>query len=184
MFAYLITDGRYGADSPESFETRLVSVLEQHRPDYALYRDKTNPEYVRYAERFLFVCERYDFVKCLLHGDIALAAQLGAYGVHLTSKQMDQAGEAKAADLFTVVSTHTLDAIVSAREKGADAVTYSPIFPSPGKGEPKGLDALKEAVNTAGIPVIALGGIVTAEQIEAARQTGAAGFASIRYFST
>ncbi|MGD9969385.1 MAG: thiamine phosphate synthase [Sulfuricurvum sp.] len=64
----------------------------------------------------------------------------------------------------------------------SDAITYSPVFASPGKGEPKGLEDLKELVATINIPVFALGGIVTEEQIRAVETAGAYGFASIRYF--
>ena len=61
-------------------------------------------------------------------------------------------------------------------------VTYSPIFFSPNKGEPKGLEKLKEAVDTFDIDIIALGGIIDEKHIEQIKETNAKGFASIRYF--
>ncbi|MEJ5168255.1 MAG: thiamine phosphate synthase, partial [Arcobacteraceae bacterium] len=66
---------------------------------------------------------------------------------------------------------------------GADAVTYSPVFDTPDKGKPIGLEALDMAKNeVAAIMIFALGGIVTKEQIDSIKQTKADGFASIRYF--
>ena len=107
-----------------------------------------------------------------------------ADGVHLTSSQFGAIETAKAAGLYTVVSTHSVDEIAHAEALGADAVTYSPVFASPGKGTPKGLEDLNETAGKINLPVIALGGIVTPAQIDAVKAAGAAGFASIRYFMT
>ena len=65
---------------------------------------------------------------------------------------------------------------------GADYVTYSPIFTSPNKGEPKGIEDLKELIKTSKIKILALGGIVEARHVEMIKDTKAYGFASIRYF--
>lgn len=182
FYSYLITDPAcYGA-APDVFAVRLEAALRAHRPDFALYRDKRNPDYARTAARFLEVCGRSGCTRGLLHGDIALARRLGAYGVHLTSGQGEEIAAAKRAGLFTVISTHSEGEILRAMRQGADAVTYSPVFASPGKGEPKGLEDLKDKTAKIGLPIIALGGIVGPEQIEAVRCAGAAGFASIRYF--
>ena len=80
------------------------------------------------------------------------------------------------------MSTHTYDEALYAQEMGADYVTYSPIFASPNKGEPKGVEDLKAVVESLDIKVFALGGIVTPEQINAVEKSGAFGFASIRCF--
>ena len=61
-------------------------------------------------------------------------------------------------------------------------ITFSPIFHSPNKGEPKGVEELKRVAFLLSIPVIALGGIVTQKQIGLSKQSGAKGFASIRWF--
>lgn len=182
FFAYLITDGRYGCESPGAFAARLERILQAHTVDYALYRDKENPDYARFAAPFIDLCHLRG-VKAMLHGDAALAASLGADGVHLTSTQFEAIRPAKAAGLFTVISTHSVVEIAHAAEEGADAVTYSPIFESPGKGRPKGLEDLNETAGKIDLPVIALGGIVAPDQIDAVKSAGAAGFASIRYFA-
>jgi thiamine-phosphate pyrophosphorylase len=61
-------------------------------------------------------------------------------------------------------------------------VTYSPIFTTPNKGSPKGCKDLKKIVQSINIPVIALGGIISNQQINQIKSTKVNGFASIRYF--
>ena len=117
-----------------------------------------------------------------MHSDIDAAFELDAEGVHLTSSQFDEIEIAKDRGLFTVISTHSIDEIKEAEKAGADMVTISPVFPSPNKGKPLGIEYLSEALAAAKIPVIALGGIVTEDEIEKVKSAGAAGFASIRYF--
>ena len=86
-------------------------------------------------------------------------------------------------NLIKIASTHNIKEIELANQYGADFITFSPIFATPNKGEPKGLEALKEAVKISKAKVIALGGIMSAEQICAVMKCGVAGFASIRYFT-
>ena len=83
---------------------------------------------------------------------------------------------------FTIISCHSEKEILEAQKRGADAVTYSPIFSTPDKGEPKGLEDLNERVAKISLPIIALGGITTDEQVKAVEKSGCYGFASIRYF--
>ncbi len=146
-----------------------------------VYRDKENPHYVSHAKVFVENAKGFD--KVLLHADYLLAAHLGTDGVHLMSTQMDDIPKAKAFNLFVIISTHTLEEVKSAEILGADMVTFSPVYETPNKGKAVGITALKEAVDAVGIPVIALGGIVSAAQIEACMEAGASGFASIRYFA-
>lgn len=65
---------------------------------------------------------------------------------------------------------------------GADYVTYSPIFVSPNKGKPKGVEDLQKLLEKTEIKVFALGGIVSHEQIDLVEESGVYGFASIRHF--
>ncbi|MBN2721351.1 MAG: thiamine phosphate synthase [Campylobacterales bacterium] len=147
-----------------------------------LYRDKSNPNYSINAKLFLAKARKYSFDKILLHGDIELAIALKADGVHLRSDQFAFIAVAKENKLFVVVSTHSLQEAKLAQDLGADMVTISPVFSSPNKGKPIGLNILKEVCDNLKIPVIALGGITSQEEIDAIMEQGAAGFASIRYF--
>lgn len=178
MIAYAITD-------PMTLDfARLSSDLKRfsQKTDIIVYRDKTNDNYSSNAKKFIIEAKKYNFDKVLLHSDVDLACLFKADGVHLTSKQFNSLEKAKFFGLFTVISTHTLTEVKEAEKLGADMITFSPIFETPNKGEPKGLDVLKEIVSRTTIPIIALGGIVTNEQIEGCKKSGAKGFASIRYF--
>ncbi|MCJ7764985.1 MAG: thiamine phosphate synthase [Thiovulaceae bacterium] len=182
MKSYLITDPSLYSAERSTFRTILQKTLQKHQPDFALYRDKNNPDYLQMAEAFLDVCSQFEDTKAMIHGDVELAARLHAAGVHLTSQQFGEIKKAKASGLFVVISCHSEEEILEAQKRGADAVTYSPIFSTPGKGKPKGLEDLNEIVAKMGLPVIALGGITTKAQVDTVEKCGSYGFASIRYF--
>ena len=151
-------------------------------PDFALYRDKKNEDYAMQAENFVQMCKPLQQLKIFLHQDYILADKLGAHGVHLTSLQFDDIPKAKALGLEVIISTHTHDEVHIAEAMGADYVTYSPIFASPDKGEPKGIEDLESIVSMVDIKIFALGGIVSQKELDAVEKTDAYGFASIRYF--
>lgn len=179
MIAYALTD-----PSTLNFNT-LESDLERFaaNADMIVYRDKSSSQYTQNAEQFLRISKRFPFQKILLHSDYLLAHRLGADGVHLNSTQFNEIKKAKSLGLFTVISTHTLSEIKKAEILGANLVTYSPIFRTPNKGEPKGIKILKEAIEAVSIPIIALGGIVSEEELILCKSVGVYGFASIRYFA-
>jgi thiamine-phosphate pyrophosphorylase len=182
MKKYLITSREFYTDTPAIFRNILHEQVQKHMPSYALYRDKSNPNYDIQAAHFVEVCNQFSNLKSFIHRNVELANSLEASGVHLTSTQFDEIKKAKELGLEVIISTHTLDEVLKAEFLGADAVTYSPIFSSPGKGKPKGIDNLKDILKECKIKVIALGGIIEEENIRALRDTKAYGFASIRYF--
>lgn len=179
---YLITSREFYTDTPAVFRSILHEQFVKHSPNYALYRDKSNQNYAAQAEHFVEVCSQFEGLKSFIHQKVDLAKELNATGVHLTSKQFDEIQKAKESGLEVIISTHTHEEVLKAQSLGADAVTYSPIFASPGKGEPKGIADLKELLNKCDIKVFALGGIVEQQQIKAVEEAGSYGFASIRYF--
>ena len=176
MISYAITD-------PSFFSTveEKQYYLNGIEADYVLFRDKVSKDYKEQANSFLNITKNKDF-KCLLHSDYKLAYDLKADGIHLTSKQFNEIPKAKELGLWTVISTHSLNEIEQAQKLGANAVTFSPIFTTPNKGVPKGIEELKKAIASYEIDIIALGGIVTQEHINLIKKTDAFGFASIRYF--
>ena len=114
----------------------------------------------------------------LVHGDVALAAELKLAGVHLPAGgDIAAARRRLGPDALIGLSTHSVAEAVAAH--GADYVTLSPIFLSeskPGYGPALGLAALREAHQEAPCPVLALGG-VTEETIPDLVIAGAAGVA-------
>ena len=119
----------------------------------------------------------------LVNDRLDLALALGAEGVHLGRRSVSVA-DARALlgpAAWVCVACHDLADARRAAAEGADAVTLSPIFTSPGKGPPLGLDAIRAAV--AALPprvtILALGG-VDASNAAACRAAGARGVAVIR----
>ena len=183
MIKYLITDPKYYTNDEKKFEEILINVLDKHQIKITCFRDKESSNFKELAKIFIKICKEKDIKKILLNGDYLLAHKLNATGVHLTSTQFDDILKAKELGLYVIISCHTFEDIQKAIDYKADAVTYSPIFETPNKGLPKGIEVLKEAIDKYNnINIIALGGIINEKQIEQISKTKAYGFASIRYF--
>ena len=94
--------------------------------------------------------------------DIALAVD--ADGVHLGGQSMPiyRARKVLGERKLIGVSCHNQISAITAQEKGADFITFGPVYYTPSKisyGEPVGLDRLEEVTELLQIPVFALGGI-------------------------
>jgi len=165
-----------------SSKADVSELIDKYHPDFLLYRDKKNVNYHDEALQFVTLCSKVKNLKYFLHQDVDLAKKLGATGVHLNSLQSEEIEYAKSLNLEVIISTHFLEEVQEAQERGADYVTYSPIFVSPHKGKPKGIDDLNSLLQKTDIRVFALGGIVTQEEVNLIKQSAAYGFASIRYF--
>lgn len=181
MKKYLITDSKYYENSQDDFVNYLKN-LEDY--DFALFRDKKSINYRKFAKIFIDVLKDKGFEKTLIHQDYLLAKNLKAFGVHLTSQQFADIKKSKDLNLFTIISTHSLEEIKLADNLGADAVTFSPIFETPNKGKPKGVNILKNAVeNFPQMKIFALGGIKSEIEINKLSNIEQLfGFASIRFF--
>lgn len=183
MIKYLITDPKYYTNDGKRFEEILINSLDQQQIDMACFRDKESGNFQDLAKIFIKICKEKNIKEILLNGDYLLAHKLNASGVHLTSTQFNDIVKAKDLGLYVIISCHTFEDIQKAVDYKADAVTYSPIFETPNKGVPKGIEALKKVVDKyPNINIIALGGIIDDKQIKQISKTNAYGFASIRYF--
>ena len=183
MIKYLITDPKYYTNDEKKFEEILINVLDKQQIEIACFRDKESSNFKELAKIFIKICKEKNIKEILLNGNYLLAYELNATGVHLTSTQFDEIKKAKDLGLYVIISCHTFEDIQKAIDYKADAVTYSPIFETPNKGTPKGIEVLKEAIDKYNnINIIALGGIINEKQIEQISKTKAYGIASIRYF--
>lgn len=181
MIRYLITDPYYYGDTANELAQRLSDAITLYQPDWVLYRDKQTPAYEALAQIAIRTAKDLGVEQILVQSSAQVALKLGATGVHLRSSHLHAIQSVNALGLLSVASTHNTDEIKRSME--ANYITYSPIYASPNKGVPKGLDDLNEkAVRMPG-RVIALGGITSDEQVAAIKNAGAAGFASIRYFT-
>lgn len=153
--------------------------------DFILFRDKLCKDYEIRAQSFI---ENFKGLgaKLFIHDDFCLADKLGANGVHFSSKNIEKIANTPK-NLIKIASIHGEYELRLACQLGADYVTFSPVFASPNKGEPKGLAMLEYMVgiaNAYNVALFALGGILDLEQIKNVKKAGACGFASIRYFES
>lgn len=169
MITYLITDPNHHY---KSFQNA----------DFVCYRNKEGKD-KEAASAFLAQAKKEGIENIFLSEHYLLAKELGFDGVHLASHQYVFVPEAKRRGLKVIISCHTEAEIEEAIRKKVDFITYSPIFETPNKGEPKGIEDLKRNVLRYNVKIIALGGIITNEQIKEVEEAGAFGFASIRYFT-
>ncbi|MBY0540744.1 MAG: thiamine phosphate synthase [Campylobacterales bacterium] len=182
MNKYLITDPKYYTNDKIKFKEILINILDKQKVDIACFRDKESSNFEELAKIFIEICKKKNIEKILINSDFLLAKKLNASGVHLNSSQFHKIKEAKELGLYVIISCHTFEDIQKAIEYLVDAVTFSPIFETPNKGKPKGIEVLEEAINSNNINIIALGGIINEEQINQISKAKAYGFASIRYF--
>jgi len=118
----------------------------------------------------------------IVNDRLDVAAALGARAVHLGRSSVG-VGEARAllgADLWVSRSCHDPAELEQASREGASAALLSPVFPSPGKGPPVGIEALRGACSAfPHLPILALGG-VDQGNAESCLAAGARGVAVIR----
>jgi thiamine-phosphate pyrophosphorylase len=130
--------------------------------------------------------------KILVNDRLDVALTVGAAGVHLGGESMPVAAARKlsaevlgTAQAFLVGrSCHSLEEAQQAEHDGADYLFFGPVFATPSKaqyGPPQGVERLAEVCRSAGVPVIAIGGIGPDTAAKCFR-AGAAGIAAIRLF--
>ena len=113
--------------------------------------------------------------------DVALAVGAGAVQRTHASLPVDDIRAIAGGRLRIGASVHSLQDALVAELKGADWVTYGPVYETPSKrpyGPPQGLERLAEVARGLRIPVIAIGGI-TPERVKEVREAGAHGVAAI-----
>lgn len=113
--------------------------------------------------------------------DVALAC--GADGVHLPQDGIPprEARQLLGPDRLIGVSTHSLAEARRAEAGGADFIVLGPVYATPSKlsyGPPRGLEVLRVVTEQVRLPVLAIGGIKTANVAEVLG-AGAAGVALI-----
>ena len=125
--------------------------------------------------------------------DVAIAER--AHGVHLGERSLPvtdarrliaAAVRKKALDesFLVGVSTHSIEAALTAERDGADYIFFGPVFATPSKaafGAAQGLARLTEVCQAVRIPVLAIGGI-TMQNAASCTQAGASGLAAIRLY--
>ena len=120
------------------------------------------------------------------HWQIAAAA--GARGVHLGQEDLLALGDAGRAELRATgmalgVSSHSLWELCRARTLAPRYIACGPVWPTLTKAmpwRPQGMDNLSWWCRMAGVPVVAIGGILGAQQVFEAASRGADGVCIVR----
>ena len=181
MISYLITDPKYYGDNSKSISSKLKEISKTHRFNFACLRDKNTDIYESFIEEFMSTCKTLN-AKAILHNYLDLALKYNVFGIHFSSENFGKIEQAKKNGLFVISSTHSFEEAQKAIKFGSDFVTLSPIFHSPNKANPIGLEKLKEITDKIPNQIIALGGILNDIDAMSCKKVGAVGFASIRYF--
>lgn len=182
MKQYLITDPLYYTTNPSLFKEALNRSLIKYTPDFVCFRDKSESDKKELLEAFLSATKDKQ-LKTFINGSFENALEYGFDGVHLQGKQQSLIAKVKDAGLLAIVSCHSTDDAIGAFEKGSDFVTLSPVFDTPNKGAPLGIDAFSDILaHTDRARVFALGGIDDDKKAAQVEKLGVFGFASIRYF--
>ncbi len=157
--------------------------------DWVQIREKNMPvrALCRLVERAARLPEK-GAAKLLVNERLDVALACGADGVHLPAGSLPVAAVRAVVPPGWLVgaSCHSGEEVYAAAQQGASFAVLAPIFATPGKGAPLGLEALREActrVAALRFPVLALGG-VTLENAAACMNAGAAGLAAIRLFQS
>lgn len=170
---YAITQaGKYGV---EEFMVRLKAALDSGvRLIQVRERQMTPEALTRFAQRVVEVAHAYG-ARVLVNGDVMIAIQAGADGVHLQSNQLMQLNSAPPTGIWAA-SCHDAHELERAAMLGASFVVLSPVLPTASHpGEPGiGWEQLATLIRDYPLPVYALGGM-RPELLDTAMQHGAHG---------
>ena len=150
---------------------------------WAMLREKDLPrgEVLALAKRLVQAGKPYN-ATVLVNGDVEIAVEAGAAGVHLPQGQpVEKARRIAGAQALIGVSAHSLEEVRAAAADGADYATLSPIFRTeskPGYGPALGIEALRAVAREVALPLVALAG-VTATNARLCIDSGAAGVAAM-----
>lgn len=126
--------------------------------------------------------------KLIVNDHWRAASELGADAVHLGQEDLLALGEAGRAELRATgmalgISSHAVWELCRARGSASAYVACGPVWPTTTKDMPwvpQGLDNLAWWVRSAGVPVVAIGGILAAAQVRQTARAGAEGVCVLR----
>ena len=161
----------------EDFLTRIETIAAAH-PKAIVLREKdlSEEEYKILAEKVMYICKNYK-VPCILHSFTNVAIALHAKAIHMPLPLLRKM-TSQEKSFFKIIgaSCHSLEEANEAERLGCTYITAGHIFPTDcKKGLPgRGIPFLQNICENVSVSVYAIGGI-SDENIDAVRQTGAAG---------
>ena len=140
-------------------------------------KELDDQEFFEEAQVIQKLCKKHQ-VPFLINDNVALAAKIGADGVHVGQSDM-AAGEARA-DRIIGVSARTVEEALEAQRQGADYLGVGAVFHTGSKSDAAEVDhqVLRDICSAVDIPVIAIGGI-TRDNVAQLKHSGVCGIAVI-----
>ena len=155
---YAITDAT--EVGVEVYLTRLEQALKNGLKMIQI-REKNmlRDQVIRFATRIIKIAHAHH-AKVLINSDIELAREIGADGVHLTARQLNQC-TSRPDVVVVAASTHCREEIERAAELKLDFVVLGAVKPTPTHPDemPLGWERFAAIVEATPLPVYALGGL-------------------------
>ncbi len=175
---YAITQaGKFGIDT---FMVRLRAAL-QNGVRLVQVREKDMDAYTlrRFVQDVVRLCHA-QHARVMVNGDIALARETGADGVHLQTAQFMDRDMPPVTGMSWAASCHDREELLKAAGLGADFAVLSPVLPTQSHpGAPVlGWDGFADACRQLPMPVYALGGM-KADLLQTAIEHNAHGIAML-----
>jgi thiamine-phosphate pyrophosphorylase len=183
----LITDPSFSPAHTDRVIAAVAAAVPRGAFAVQLRDKQATPEAFRARALVLRELTRSLGVELFVNGSAEVARDVGADGVHVPGgSSIAEARRILGAEGHVSAAAHDDDDVRRALAEGADAVLVSPVFPTPGKGAPRGLGAIASACAIAAasesqrpLAVFALGGI-DGENAKLCFEAGAWGVALIR----
>ena len=134
----------------------------------------------QFAQAVMALAREHDNCCILVTDDATLARNLGAHGLHLSSRRLMETTE-RPAFARVAASCHKAEELAHAASLGLDLAVLGPVLPTASHPESHGLGWAEfgELIEKSPIPVFALGGM-SRDLLETARRAGAHGIAMMR----
>jgi thiamine-phosphate pyrophosphorylase len=182
----LITDPRKTDDALAKIATAACRAIPKGELAI-LFRDKTRDdlEALGVVQQLRNITNEHAQLFLVTRRHWRLAYEVGADGVHVNDPKPngDTYREMATDRVIVSVPAHSDDEVTHARDHKINWALVSPVFATPNKGQPRGLDAIRNAAKIKGdheaLKIIALGGI-DAANARACIEAGADGVAVIR----
>ncbi|MEO8923876.1 MAG: bifunctional hydroxymethylpyrimidine kinase/phosphomethylpyrimidine kinase [Caldimonas sp.] len=157
-----------------------MKTLERAREDW--------PAFLRDSVRRSMSACRAAGAELFINDHWRIALELGAPGVHLGQEDLLALGDCDRADFIACglsvgISSHSLWELCRARGTSPRYIACGPVWPTLTKAmpwRPQGLRNLSWWQHMAGVPVVAIGGILEAAQVQAAAACGVDGVCVVR----
>ena len=134
----------------------------------------------QFAQAVMALAREHDNCCILVNDDATLARNIGAHGLHLSSRRLMETTE-RPAFARVAASCHKAEELAHAASLGLDLAVLGPVLPTASHPESHGLGWAEfgELIEKSPIPVFALGGM-SRDLLETARRAGAHGIAMMR----